>query len=96
MTERGGLLSLVGTNDFYAMIGFLKQGATPTQRKKIGLVQDFLARSIASGMLRLTSDGADVRVMVVTGRPGHLPGHDAAGKTQYPGPVSRGGHARIF
>ena len=67
LTERGGLLSLVGTNDFYAMIGFLKQGATPTQRKKIGLVQDFLARSIASGMLRLTADGADVRVMVVTG-----------------------------
>lgn len=67
MTERGGLLSLVGTNDFYAMMGFLKQGATPTQRKKIGLVQDFFARSIASGMLRLTSDGADVRVMVVTG-----------------------------
>ena len=67
MTERGGLLSLVGTNDFYAMIGFLKQGATPTQRKKIGLVQDFLARGIASGMLRLTADGADVKVLVVTG-----------------------------
>jgi phosphate butyryltransferase len=67
MTDSGGLLSLVGTNDFNAMIGFLKQGATPTQRKKIGLVQDFLARSIASGMLRLTADGADVKVMVVTG-----------------------------
>ncbi|WP_022668081.1 phosphate acyltransferase [Desulfospira joergensenii] len=67
MTNRGGLLSLVGTNDFYAMIGFLKQGATPRQRKKIGLVQDFLARNIASGMLRLTADGADVKVMVVTG-----------------------------
>lgn len=67
MTKRGGLLSLVGTNDFYAMIGFLRQGATPEQRKKIGLVQDFIARHIASGMLRLTSDGADVKVMVVTG-----------------------------
>ncbi|HCY86925.1 MAG TPA: butyrate kinase [Desulfobacteraceae bacterium] len=67
MTERGGLLSLVGTNDFYAMIGFLKQGATPTQRRKIGLVQDFMARNIASGMLRLTADGADVKVMAITG-----------------------------
>jgi len=67
MTKRGGLLSLVGTNDFYTMIGFLRQGATPEQRKKIGLVQDFIARHIASGMLRLTSDGANVKVMVVTG-----------------------------
>ncbi|WP_321494024.1 phosphate acyltransferase [uncultured Desulfobacter sp.] len=65
--SRGGLLSLVGTNDFYAMIGFLRQGATPVQRKKIELVQNFLARRIAAGMLKLTADGADVRVMVITG-----------------------------
>ena len=57
----------MGTNDYYAMIGFLKQGATPVQRKKIGLVQDFIARNIAGGMLKLTADGADVRVMAVTG-----------------------------
>jgi len=44
LDSRGGLLSLVGTNDFYAMIGFLRQGATPVQRKKIELVQNFLAR----------------------------------------------------
>ena len=67
ITERGGLLSLVGTDDFYAMIGFLKQGATPTQRKKIALIQDFMARNIAGGMLRLTADGADVKVMSITG-----------------------------
>ncbi len=67
LTERGGLLSLVGTNDFYAMLAFLRQGATPVQRKKIGLVQDFLARGIAGGMLKLTADGANVKVMVITG-----------------------------
>ncbi|WP_320043891.1 phosphate acyltransferase [uncultured Desulfobacter sp.] len=65
--SRGGLLSLVGTNDFYAMIGFLRQGSTPVQRKKIELVQNFMARKIAGGMLKLTADGADVRVMAITG-----------------------------
>ena len=67
LNGRGGLMSLAGTNDFNAMIGFLRQGATPVQRKKIGLVQDFFARHIAGGMLKLTADGADVKVMVITG-----------------------------
>ncbi len=56
LDSRGGLLSLVGTNNFYAMIGFLRQGATPVQRKKIELVQNFLARKIAGFSLRSTHD----------------------------------------
>ena len=51
LDSRGGLLSLVGTNDFYAMIGFLRQGATPVQRKKIELVQNFLARKKLTTLL---------------------------------------------
>ncbi len=67
LNGRGGLMSLAGTNDFNAMIGFLRQGATPVQRKKIGLVQDFFARHIAGGILKLTADGADVKVLAITG-----------------------------
>lgn len=65
--NRGGLLSLAGTNDFRALEGFRQKGATPIQQKKIELVLDFFARKISSGILGLTSDGKPVDFVAITG-----------------------------
>ena len=67
MLFRGGLLSLAGTNDFRTLEGFLHQGATRDQQKKIELIFDFFARQITSAILKLTSDGKPIDMIALTG-----------------------------
>ncbi|MHB9027960.1 MAG: phosphate acyltransferase [Candidatus Latescibacterota bacterium] len=65
--NRGGLLSLAGTNDFRAMEGFRLKGATSAQQKKIELVFDFFARRITAGLISLTADGKPIDFVALTG-----------------------------
>jgi len=65
--SRGGLLSLAGTDDFRTLDGFRNKGATAVQQKKIDLIFEFFSRQITSAMLKLTSDGKPVEMMVLTG-----------------------------
>lgn len=70
--QRGGLLSLAGTNDFRALINFRHQGANEEQRKKINLLLDFFARQASAGILRLTAGaGGPVQVVAITGGIAH-------------------------
>ena len=65
--NRGGLLSLAGTDDFGALLGFRQHGASEEQKSKIELVLDFFSRKIASALLRLTADGKPVSLLAFTG-----------------------------
>lgn len=67
MYSRGGLFSLAGTDDFRSLDGFLHKGATEKQKRKIELIFDFFARSIAAAALRLTADGKPVDIMALSG-----------------------------
>lgn len=65
--SKGGLLSLTGTNDFRALIGFLNRGASERQQEKIRLVLNFYARKIASAIYTLAADGLPVESVILSG-----------------------------
>jgi phosphate butyryltransferase len=65
--KRGGLLSLAGTNDFRALLGFRRQGATEAQQEKIELILDYYARRISAAVLELSADGGPLRFLALTG-----------------------------
>ena len=70
--NRGGLLSLAGTNDFRALVGFRDRGATQVQRQKIELILEFFAREYTAAINRLVSDGQAVSMVALTGNVTHL------------------------
>lgn len=67
VSTKGGLLSLAGTNDFNALVAFMRQGATEDQVRKIKLILDFIARRIAAAILKLSADGRPVDLISITG-----------------------------
>ncbi len=65
--RKGGLIDLVGTNDFKALLHFKDTGALDVQREKIGLVIGFIARSIAGAVMRLSAVEGAVDFVILTG-----------------------------
>ncbi len=65
--SRGGLLSLAGTDDFRALIGFRRHGANNLQREKVGILLDFFAHRIASAIAELAALGGPVGVITISG-----------------------------
>ncbi len=65
--ERGGLLSLAGTDDFRTLEGFMSKGASPEQRRKIELIYEYFARKITSAILTLSTDCKPMDVVALTG-----------------------------
>ncbi len=65
--DRGGLLSLAGTDDFRALLAFLKRGADEVQRKKIRLLIRFMARKISQAVSGVAGRADFSPLLVVTG-----------------------------
>jgi butyrate kinase len=65
--SRGGLLSLAGTDDFRALIGFRRHGANRLQREKVDILLDFFAHRIAIAIAELASVGGPVGVITISG-----------------------------
>jgi phosphate butyryltransferase len=63
----GGLIDLAGTNDFRALLHFRESGAVTRQRKKIELVVDFMARSVAGAVMQLAAIEKPIDVVILTG-----------------------------
>lgn len=64
---KGGLIDLTGTNDFRALLHFRDTGALDIQREKIGLVIDFMARSIAGAVMKLSAVEGTIDLVILTG-----------------------------
>ncbi|MBN2185804.1 MAG: butyrate kinase [Candidatus Krumholzibacteriota bacterium] len=65
--RKGGLIDLVGTNDFKALLHFRDTGALDIQREKINLVIDFISRSIAGAIMKLSAVEGAVDFVILTG-----------------------------
>lgn len=65
--SQGGLLSLAGTDDFRALIGFRRHGANSLQREKIGILLDFFARRIAGAIAELALVGGPTALVTISG-----------------------------
>lgn len=64
---QGGLIDLAGTNDFKALMHFRDSGAVIEQRNKIELVLDFMARSIAGAVMKLSAEERKTDLAILTG-----------------------------
>ena len=67
----GGLIDLTGTNDFRALLHFRDSGAVEQQRRKIEHVVEFMAYSIAGGVMRLAAVEGAIDLVILTGGLSH-------------------------
>ncbi len=65
--RKGGLLSLAGTDDFRALLSFLKRGASEVQCEKIQFLIRFLARKVSGGICNLAGQAGYAPLVAVTG-----------------------------